>query len=52
MIVANLHRLGLDRRASDDAVNLRPLTAERFFDRETCLRDEQTPEIEGPGQLD
>jgi hypothetical protein len=52
MIVANLHRLGLARRASDDAVNLRPLTAERFFDREARLRDQQTPEIEGPGQPD
>ena len=50
MIVANLHRLGLARRASDDAVNLRPLTAERFFDREARLREQQAPEIEGPGQ--
>jgi len=52
MIVANLHRLGLARRASDDAVNLRPLTAERFFDQEARLRDQQTREIEGPGQPD
>jgi hypothetical protein len=52
MIVANLHRLGLARRASDDAVNLRPLTAERFFDREALFRDQQTPEIEKPGQPD
>jgi hypothetical protein len=53
MIVANLHRLGLTRRASDDAVNLRPLTAERFFDREARLRDPDTKQIEGddqPGQ--
>ena len=52
MIVANLHRLGLARRASDDAVNLRPLNAERFFDREARLRDQQHREIEGPGQTE
>jgi hypothetical protein len=50
MIVANLHRLGLARRASDDAVNLRPLNAARFFDHEARLRDQQTPEIESPVQ--
>lgn len=31
MIVANLHRLGRARRASDDRVSLRPLNARRFF---------------------
>lgn len=52
MIVANLHRLGLARRANDDAVSLRPLTAERFFDREAQLQDQQTPELEAPGRPD
>ena len=52
MIVANLHRLGLARRASDDAVSLRPLNAKRFFDQEAHLRDKEAREIEGPDQPD
>ena len=52
MIVANLHRLGLARRANDDAVSLRPLTAQRFFEREARLRDPETKEIEGPDRPD
>jgi hypothetical protein len=50
MIVANLHRLGLARRANDDAVSLRPLSARRFFEREARLRDPETKEIEGHDQ--
>jgi hypothetical protein len=46
MIVANLHRLGLARRANDDAVSLCPLNARRFFEREARLRDPATKEIE------
>jgi hypothetical protein len=46
MIVANLHRLGKARRASDDAVNLRPLSARRYFERQARLRDERAKEIE------
>ena len=39
MIVANLHRLGLARRANDDAVSLRPLNAGRMVpDRRTPAR--------------
>ena len=52
MIVANLHRLGLARRASDDAVSLRPLNARRFFEREARLRDPETKEIEGHDRPD
>ena len=52
MIVANLHRLGMARRANDDAVSLRPLTARRFFEREARLRDPETKEIEGPDRPD
>ena len=47
MIVANLHRLGLARRARDDAVSLRPLNAQRFFEREARLRDPEIKEIQG-----
>lgn len=46
MIVANLHRLGRAKRASDDAIGLRPLNARRYFERQARLRDEQTREIE------
>lgn len=52
MIVANLHRLGLARRANDDAVSLRPLNARRFFEREARLRDPATKEIEDAGRPD
>ena len=52
MIVANLHRLGLARRANDDAVSLRPLNARRFFEREARLRDPETKEIEDAGRPD
>ncbi len=52
MIVANLHRLGLARRANDDAVSLRPLNARRFFEREARLRDPATKEIEDAGRAD
>ncbi|HEX9554513.1 MAG TPA: hypothetical protein VF983_15010, partial [Streptosporangiaceae bacterium] len=52
MIVANLHRLGLARRANDDAVSLRPLSARRFFEREARLRDPETKEIEGHDRPD
>jgi hypothetical protein len=46
MIVANLHRLGKARRAHDDAVSLRPLTATRYFEREARLNDGAAKEIE------
>jgi hypothetical protein len=46
MIVANLHRLGRARRASDDAVSLRPLNARRYFERQAELRDQASREIE------
>lgn len=52
MIVANLHRLGMARRASDDAVSLRPLNAGRFFEREARLRDSEAKEIEGRDRPD
>jgi hypothetical protein len=52
MIVANLHRLGLARRANDDAVSLRPLNARRFFEREARLRDPATKEIEDASRAD
>ena len=52
MIVANLHRLGMARRASDDAVSLRPLSAGRFFEREARLRDSEAKEIEGHDRPD
>jgi hypothetical protein len=52
MIVANLHRLGLARRASDDAVNLRPLNAWRYFERQADLREPGTREIEDGSQGD
>lgn len=54
MIVANLHRLGLARRASDDAVSLRPLSARRFFDQQRRLRDADAAprEIGEPGRAD
>jgi hypothetical protein len=52
MIVANLHRLGKARRASDDAVSLRPLSARRFFEQQARLRDAAPREIEKPGQPD
>ncbi len=50
--MARLHRLGLARRASDDAVNLRPLNARRFFEQEARLRDQETKEIEGRDRPD
>lgn len=50
MIVANLHRLGLSRRTSGDAVSLRPLNAKRFFDQEALLRNPDAKQIEGNGQ--
>jgi hypothetical protein len=52
MIVANLHRLGMARGASDDAVSLRPLTARRFFEQEARLRDPEAREIEGRDRPD
>jgi hypothetical protein len=52
MIVANLHRLGMARRASDDAVSLRPLNARRFFEREARLRDSEAKQIEGRDRPD
>ena len=52
MIVANLHRLGMARRASDDAVSLRPLNARRFFEREARLRDSEAKEMEGRDRPD
>ena len=52
MIVANLHRLGMARRASDDAVGLRPLSAQRFFEREARLRGEPAREIEDASRAD
>ncbi|WP_422747195.1 hypothetical protein [Micromonospora sp. WMMD1219] len=50
-IVAELHRLGLARRASDDAVSLRPLNARRYLERQARMRDESAREIEaGSGE--
>ncbi len=49
MIVQNLHRRGLARRASDDAISLRPYDANRFLDRQAGLREESTKEIESGG---
>jgi hypothetical protein len=46
MIVANLHRLGLARRASDDAVGTRPLSAHRYFETQAALRDRPRHAIE------
>jgi len=40
------------RRASDDAVGLRPLSAQRFFEREARLRDEPAREIEDASRAD
>lgn len=40
MIVANLHRLGLARKATEDAISLRPLSARRYFERQKALREE------------
>jgi len=45
MIVANLHRLGLARRASDDAISLRPLSAQRYFDKQAQLASPETREL-------
>ncbi|QDY11130.1 hypothetical protein FJK98_31590 [Micromonospora sp. HM134] len=45
-IVANLHRLGRARRATDDAVSLRPLSARRYFEVQARLRDQRAKEIE------
>ena len=50
MIVANLHRLGMARRASDDAVSLRPLNARRFFEQQARLHDAAPREIGKPDQ--
>jgi hypothetical protein len=52
MIVSNLHRLGMARRATDDVVNLRPLNAQRFFEQQARLRDTAPREIEDAGQAD
>jgi hypothetical protein len=52
MTVANLHRLGIARRASDDAVSLRPFNAGRLFEREARLRDLEAKEIEGRDRPD
>ena len=52
MIVANLHRLGMARRASDDAVSLRPLNARRFFEQQARLQDAAPREIGKPDQPD
>lgn len=46
MIVAHLHRLGRARRASDDAVNLRPMNARVFFERQARLGHDKSNEIE------
>ena len=48
MVVANLHRFGLTRRATDDAVHLRPLSALQYFERQARLRENEEKEI-GPG---
>lgn len=52
MIVANLHRLGMARRASDDAVNFRPFNAWRYFEQQAGLQDPGTREIEDGNQGD
>ena len=52
MIVANLHRLGMARRANEDAVSLRPLNARRFFEQQARLQDEAPREIGKSGQPD
>ncbi len=50
-VVAYLHRLGRARRASDDAFNLRPRSAEAFFEEQDRLRPPQPREI-GDGTQD
>ncbi|MBQ0994729.1 hypothetical protein KBX08_32225, partial [Micromonospora sp. H61] len=54
MIVANLHRLGRARRASEDAVSLRPYGAEPYLERQAELRREHARAIEpgAPPSLD
>lgn len=51
-VVAYLHKIGKARRASDDAFNLRPLSAKAFFDEQDRLRPPESREIEDGSQDD
>jgi hypothetical protein len=49
-VVAYLHRIGKARRASDDAFNLRPRSAEAYFAEQDRLRGSQSRELGDGGQ--